>query len=978
MTEQPQPQLVSVDPVALRALGSHVLRTELPGWTDLDGDPGAALLTVCAEMAARLAGQINELPDLLRVYCAGQLTPYTAPDPAPTVDLAFETTDPVTTALMVPAGTQVSTQAAGVANRVIFTTAEDAAPQPASLVQLLGPGSTETPFTFYATSASHIFLGSVLETGWDAGGPRIVLGLPPLTGRQLLRVELTWEVAAPSLDWELWTGDAWCACRIVGVTAPGPGRQVFTLALPSAGVAREMRTQAGVTHADTCLGMRQAAPGAGSWLASAHVSGIGAVVRADQGVRVYDEALGTGTGTPGQRFPTARPITGGPDAGAHMVLSQGPGAPALAWTQVTSFADSTAADRHFAIDAAGGAVVFGPSVTVDGTPRQYGAIPPSGAALSIVEYRTGGGPSTPVPGPGTIRQLPTGLPFPGTVRNLDAPVTALPTASHAPLALEFPDRVITRADVEREAVRDEGIARAEVTVTVHDKPISPYLRPARYQSPPVPAQSATAQIELTLAATTRFADLPDLPAGSLMTTKDSGVPFRLDEAPVFARPATVAGTKGVGPWSAPGPAAPGDVCDSFTLTCSQSLPPLSGLVIELLGTDGNAWKMPKGTLWGTGPIGGTTLTPAAGAPAGQLRFITDQKTSAPVSEIHAIITGGKPLICPASALVSPTTVTVGATQIGPAADSALTLGTTTTAADQIFPFKSPVVGTPPSVLVGTGTDFTPWPAVGSFTDSGPDQRAVVVDVPAQQVAFSPEAGGTSDRHGALPAAGSTVKLTAYTTTLGAGGNLSDRPLTLPAPMSSSTAVTAQLRDASGGEDGTPAVRQPVPLTVANTVYIDVVPALSADAPLTYAALSLSDELLSALAERIEALAPPGVVIHPGPPPYQGVAITTTVRAQPTADPDTVRAAVEAAVAGSLHPLTGGPEGTGRPAGTPVVLSDLFRVVSDVPEVAEVVGITGEPTDPATGTSTGSDVVSSRITVRERALVLLTSCQVTVV
>jgi len=51
------------------------------------------------------------------------------------------------------------------------------------------------------------------------------------------------------------------------------------------------------------------------------------------------------------------------------------------WTQVPDFAASGPTDRHFVLDAVAGEISFGPAVREpDGAVRQYGAIPPKGAA----------------------------------------------------------------------------------------------------------------------------------------------------------------------------------------------------------------------------------------------------------------------------------------------------------------------------------------------------------------------------------------------------------------------------------------------------------------------------------------------------------------------------------------------------------------------------------------------------------------------
>jgi predicted phage baseplate assembly protein len=118
---------------------------------------------------------------------------------------------------------------------------------------------------------------------------------------------------------------------------------------------------------------------------------------------------------PGQRLPLAhRPVVAGPEP---LVLQVGAGDGRQEWRQVPHFASSGAADQHFVLDPVGGEIVFGPGVRQpDGQLRQYGAIPPKGAAIKIPSYRVGGGHRGNV-ARGAITALRASVPYVARVEN---------------------------------------------------------------------------------------------------------------------------------------------------------------------------------------------------------------------------------------------------------------------------------------------------------------------------------------------------------------------------------------------------------------------------------------------------------------------------------------------------------------------------------------------------------------------------------
>ncbi|MFJ8744165.1 hypothetical protein ACIRL2_32925 [Embleya sp. NPDC127516] len=122
------------------------------------------------------------------------------------------------------------------------------------------------------------------------------------------------------------------------------------------------------------------------------------------------------------------------------------------------------------------------------------------------------------------------------------------------------------------------------------------------------------------------------------------------------------------------------------------------------------------------------------------------------------------------------------------------------------------------------------------------------------------------------------------------------------------------------------------LVASGCVTAVVVPALPRGRP------EPTPGLLRAVRRHLAALRTAGTRLFVTGPRYVVVSADTTVALFPGVDPIAATAAVRAALDTFLHPITGGPRGTGWPFGRDVHRSEVLRVLDEVPGVDHVTAL----------------------------------------
>jgi predicted phage baseplate assembly protein len=459
-----------------------------PEWTDHNvSDPGVTLIELFAWMTEMIIYQLNRVPDELHErfleLIGVQLHP---PEPA-TADVTFYVARQLSAALEIPAETEVATERTDVQEAIIFATTRALKLEPPRLAGLRawreGQGFEDyVPYVSSGLVDAPIFNqepveGDALYIGLERDLAGTSLGLR-LECRELEGVHI--DPKNPPLEWEYWSTVTrlWKPVRLLQAAGNGRLREPMTTD-PTYGLNRNgdvfinVPTDSGPQTIDginaSWLRIRyvqKEGPGytASPRITGLHVDCIGGTVPARQWQRISEEVLGKASGQADDRFTVAqRPIL---RSDTPHIIEARLGDETTEWTEVEDFSLSGEADRHFTIHYPTGEVRFGPAIRArDGTERQRGAVPRTGADLVLMSYYNGGGTRGNV-GERTITQLKTSIRSVSSVTNYGPSAGGLDeeTMDEAKLrgvaTLKHPVTAVTREDFELLALEAPGVGGA--------------------------------------------------------------------------------------------------------------------------------------------------------------------------------------------------------------------------------------------------------------------------------------------------------------------------------------------------------------------------------------------------------------------------------------------------------------------------------------------------------------------------------------
>lgn len=459
-----------------------------PEWTDHNvSDPGVTLIELFAWMTEMILYQLNRLPDEMHEHFLDligvQLRP---PEPA-TVDITFYLSKHLTQPLEIPVETEIATERTDVQDAIVFATTKALKLEPPRLAGLRAWREGQG-FEDYMPYVASGLVDAPIFNQEPVDGDAFYIGLQgDLAGSSLaLRLEcrelegVHIDPKNPPLEWEYWSAstEMWTPLRLLHQSGTGRLREPMTTD-PTHGLNRDgdvfvnipvnSAPQAIDGIEATWLRIRYVQKEGPGYTASPRITGlradrIGGTVTARQSQRINELVLGKASGDPGDRFTVSqRPILRSREP--HVIEAR-LGEDVTTWVEVEDFSLSGESDRHFIIHYPSGEIRFGPGIRArDGTERQHGAIPRTGADLVLLTYDTGGGTRGNV-GERTITQMKTSIRYISGVTNYAPSTGGLDeeTIDEAKLRgvaeLKHPVTAVTREDFELLAAQTPGVGGA--------------------------------------------------------------------------------------------------------------------------------------------------------------------------------------------------------------------------------------------------------------------------------------------------------------------------------------------------------------------------------------------------------------------------------------------------------------------------------------------------------------------------------------
>lgn len=401
----------------------RLVQQRCPEWTDHNvSDPGVTLIETFAFMVDQLLYRLNRVPDRNYVKFLEMLGVRLFPPTAARAGVTFWLSAPQENAVQVPADTQVSSPPNGTDEPVVFSTVAPLAIVPCSFeaiaTQIAGTDAADTTDRLGGD-------GFPAFKAQPDPGDELLIGLsdPVPSCAVALRFDARIEGVGvdpldPPIVWEAWNGQTWLPCEVDrddtgGFNRPGDvivhvpaGHEASVVAMKRAGWIR-----ARVVEPEPGQPFYSSSPR----IIAVEAFTVGGTAPAVHAQLVDAEEVGASTGVPGQWFPLRhRPVV---PADVRPVLEVSVGEGWEPWTQVEDFAHSAPDDRHFLLDMVTGEIHLGPAVRQpDGSLLQYGAVPPKGAMLRFLAYRTGGGARGNVTR-GALSLLKTNIPLITSVGN---------------------------------------------------------------------------------------------------------------------------------------------------------------------------------------------------------------------------------------------------------------------------------------------------------------------------------------------------------------------------------------------------------------------------------------------------------------------------------------------------------------------------------------------------------------------------------
>jgi len=293
------------------------------------------------------------------------------------------------------------------------------------------------------------------------------------------------------------------------------------------------------------------------------------------------------------------------------------------------------------------------------------------------------------------------------------------------------------------------------------------------------------------------------------------------------------------------------------------------------------------------------------------------------------------------------------------------------------------------------TGWEPWEQVEDFSQSSPLDKHFVCDTVAGEIQFGPairSPNGEDTRYGATISGGLQVRLSSYRFGGGFKGNVGRGTITVTKSSIPYVASVSNRRAATGGveaenienaklrgpqtirtrnravtaedfeflaQEASPSVGrarcvQPEPVGTPGevrpgVVQVLLVPALPGDQQrISPEELRPPAELLRQVKEYLDQRRLLTTALVVSEPDYRWVSVAARVRVRAGLDSEVVRQNVEEKLYRFIHPVQGGPSGTGWPFGRDLFVSELYSQIQSVTGVEYTEELSIFPVDLATG------------------------------
>ncbi len=454
-----------------------------PEWTDHNvSDPGVTLIELFAWMTEMLLYRANKIPDLMYITFLDMIGVKLDPPRAAQTPVTFYLSAAQPNDITIPADTEVGTVRTETDASIIFTTEADLPIRTPKVVGALTHRSSrrgesewvqhdlrqlELPGKQIALFPKQPAPGDAFYVAFEKDHSRHVMAL-------ILDCDLAGGAGVdprnPPLEWQAWQGGTarWCPCEVEWDGTGGFNRSGEVVLHMPPMMPQKLHTleaywlRCRLTEAQAHEGSYEVSP----IIKSMTVEARGGTVPARHAVTIRNEVLGTSDGTPSQMFRLLNAPVLDRNPAADFLTVTPPGGEPEPWQEVSDFADSDDADRHFTLDSIDGTLRLGPSLLQpDGLVASYGATPAKGSVLRFSRYQHGGGVRGNVPS-GTLSVLKTSIPYVARVTNRKPAVggqnaqTLDEARLRAPQVLRTRTRAVTADDYEFLTLQVPGVARA--------------------------------------------------------------------------------------------------------------------------------------------------------------------------------------------------------------------------------------------------------------------------------------------------------------------------------------------------------------------------------------------------------------------------------------------------------------------------------------------------------------------------------------